>query len=481
MDEKPGSQTAIEHSDHRSAVTLSWSFGAIAASMTLVLALAGSQAHAVPSFARQTGMQCTACHTAFPQLTPFGRVFKLNGYTLSNDETHLPPLAIMLQGAPGFTHTRKDQAAEDLPSRFNDNDNVSLNQISFFYAGRLFGPYAEAAFGDRAATLLNKVGVFAQGTWDGVEHAWAWDNMEIRAAQPTTIAGQSVVLGAYVNNNPTLQDLWNTTPAWGFPFSGSGLAPAPDAAPLLAGGVAQQVLGFGGYGMLGNQLYLEAGAYTTLSADSQDALGVDSEGETEIDGLAPYWRVALEHTWGAHLVELGTYGLYARTFPGRDESGGHDRLTDVGVDFQYQWFSAHHDITVLANWLHEHQSLGASRQLGLAQHGSNDLWTASLTGSYLFDKTYGLDIQYFQTGGEGDDLLYGSRRGRPDSNGWIFQVNYLPFNKRGGPGFWPYSNVKLSLQYTLYHRFNGSSQDFDGARRDASDNDTLYLEAWIAF
>ncbi len=39
---------------------------------------------AVPSFARQTGLACEACHTVFPQLTPFGRVFKASGYTLFN-------------------------------------------------------------------------------------------------------------------------------------------------------------------------------------------------------------------------------------------------------------------------------------------------------------------------------------------------------------------------------------------------------------
>src|ERR1700720_3494858 len=39
---------------------------------------------AVPSFARQTGMTCAACHTIFPELTPFGREFKLNGYVLDN-------------------------------------------------------------------------------------------------------------------------------------------------------------------------------------------------------------------------------------------------------------------------------------------------------------------------------------------------------------------------------------------------------------
>lgn len=104
-----------------------------------------------------------------------------------------------------------------------------------------------------------------------------------------------------------------------------------------------------------------------------------------------------------------------------------------------------------------------------------------MTGSYLFDKTYGIDIQYFQIEGDRDRTLYDSRTGRPDSSGWVFQLNYLPINKRGGPAFWPYSNVKLSLQYTLYNRFNGSSRNFDGSGRNARDNDTLYLEAWIAF
>src|SRR6201987_1339043 len=40
-----------------------------------------SPARALPSFARQTGQPCGTCHTDFPALTPFGRRFKLLGYT----------------------------------------------------------------------------------------------------------------------------------------------------------------------------------------------------------------------------------------------------------------------------------------------------------------------------------------------------------------------------------------------------------------
>lgn len=40
-----------------------------------------SPAMALPSFARQTGQPCGTCHTDFPALTPYGRRFKLLGYT----------------------------------------------------------------------------------------------------------------------------------------------------------------------------------------------------------------------------------------------------------------------------------------------------------------------------------------------------------------------------------------------------------------
>jgi hypothetical protein len=111
------------------------------------------------------------------------------------------------------------------------------------------------------ASFLDKFGAFFQATYDGVAKAGSWDNAEIRFADSASIHNSNFVYGFYVNNNPTLQDLWNTTPAWGFPFSASGIAPTPAAAPLIAGGVAQQVLGFGAYTKLFSLLYLDIGGY----------------------------------------------------------------------------------------------------------------------------------------------------------------------------------------------------------------------------
>jgi hypothetical protein len=447
-----------------------------------VMALFPSMAHAVPSFARQTGMGCTACHTAYPQLNAFGRAFKLMAYVMSNEQSKLPPVAVMLM--PSFTHTAEGQPEEPAKD-FRKNNNFAVSQVSFFYAGRLFGPYAENMFGKEAASIANKIGTFLQGTYDGVGRLWSWDNWEVRFADSASIQNSNLVYGIYANNNPTMQDLWNTTPAWGFPFSGSGLAPTPAAAPLIAGGVGQQVLGLGAYAKLFDLLYVELGGYRTLGPRTQRAFGVpreDVSGETQITDIAPYWRLALEQSWGSHSLQAGTYGLAAKTFPGRDHSAGKDRIMDVGLDSQYQYSSGPHDLTAMLNWIYECEKWHASQALGNTSHSRDSLWNFAATASYLLDKTYGVDFQYFLIDGRKDPSLYAdSRTGSPTSDGWIIQLNYLPFNKGGGPAFWPMSNVKFSLQYVIYNRFDGSRHNIDGAGRNARDNNTLYLESWIAF
>src|SRR6266513_3109936 len=44
-------------------------------------------ARLTPTYARQTGLACSACHTHFPELTPTGRAFKLNGYVFRRSES----------------------------------------------------------------------------------------------------------------------------------------------------------------------------------------------------------------------------------------------------------------------------------------------------------------------------------------------------------------------------------------------------------
>src|SRR5437016_11608774 len=71
-----------------------------------VIGLSPRRAVSLPLYARQTGQPCAACHTAFPELTPFGRRFKLGGYTLGGGDSSLP-FSGLLQ--PSFPHSDASQ------------------------------------------------------------------------------------------------------------------------------------------------------------------------------------------------------------------------------------------------------------------------------------------------------------------------------------------------------------------------------------
>lgn len=206
------------------------------------LLLSPSLCEALPSFASQTGMPCSQCHLVGfgPALTPYGRQFKLNGYV--DGGASLMPIAAFVQ--LGFTHTGADQPAPPAPG-FGVNNDFSLDQVSGFFGGR----------------IAPNLGAFIQVTYDGVAKHTAWDNTDVRYARTLTFGPNAVVVGLSINNNPTVQDLWNSTPAWGYPYVSSGLAPTPAAATLISGTLADVALGATVYAMIDDLVYLEAGEY----------------------------------------------------------------------------------------------------------------------------------------------------------------------------------------------------------------------------
>ena len=146
-------------------------------------------AQALPSFARQTGQPCGTCHTDFPGLTPYGRLFKLNGYTAGggpfrktlfpsqDDATKalaaynkkfgtgknsdaamsgqsdtsniwVPPISMMT--IVGYTHT---QVSQPFSSPYKPNDNVVVAPLSFFYGGAItehIGAFAQVTYNNAA-------------------------------------------------------------------------------------------------------------------------------------------------------------------------------------------------------------------------------------------------------------------------------------------------------------------------------------------
>src|SRR6516225_6592613 len=240
-------------------------------------------ARALPSYARQTGQPCGTCHTDFAGLTPYGRRFKINGYTAGGGQyrttlfpfddstkdsrkTWVPPISMM--SIVGFTHTEPETAPPADP--FANNDNISIPPLSFFWGGAItdhIGAFAQLTYSQEPGAA----GIGA----DPFVHAWSWDNTDIRYADSTTLGKMNITYGITANNNPTVQDPWNTTPAWQFPYVFSPFQGNPAAAVLGTGAFGSttiidgafgpgHVVSVGPYVYINDLIYLEASVYRTL-------------------------------------------------------------------------------------------------------------------------------------------------------------------------------------------------------------------------
>jgi hypothetical protein len=441
---------------------------AFAPLLSLALLAFPDSALAVPTYARQTGFPCSQCHTLSfgPALTAYGRQFKLNGYTFGAGE-HPLPLALMMQG--GFSRSATPQPAPPVPHSAS-NDNLSIDQVSLFLATR----------------LSDHIGMFAQATYSGDARHFNWDNTDIRYARPLSFLGTEAVVGLSVNNNPTVQDLWNSTPAWAYPYISSPLVPHGRTGPVISGTLAQLVIGATAYTLIDEHVYLEAGAYRGLSDRRLGNLGLYPANNAHVQGGAPYWRAAWQVTADDHYFSFGSFGLDVTMQPD-PAAPATNRYTDAALDVTYQYTpKGPGAIVVNASLIHERQRLGASFSSGAADNPSNHLDALEIDASFIWRQTWSAGVGLFDLSGGRDLVLYapaplsGSFAGSPDTRGATLQLEYVPFGKIDS---WlrPWVNVRIGLQYTAYARFNGGTANYDGFGRSASGNDSLFLFAWLAF
>ena len=201
---------------------------------------------AVPSYARQTGLPCSSCHYNPPELNPAGRKFKLLGYVdkdkdkpgITADSKKRTAALDLLATLPLSAMFETSLTATKSPQPGTQNGNFEFPQdVSLFVAG----------------AWTTHVGSFAQITYNAQDNHFSIDNTDIRYANKRNVGGKELIYGVTLNNNPGVEDLWNDTPAWGFPWIASDSAPTPTAGPIIAG-LGQDVAGIGGYAMYDNHL-----------------------------------------------------------------------------------------------------------------------------------------------------------------------------------------------------------------------------------
>jgi hypothetical protein len=430
--------------------------------IVLAAALTTGPALALPSFAIQTGQPCAACHIgAFgPQLTPYGRDFKLHGYTANDGKDHGLPLALGVQTS--FTHTQQPQPGGAAPG-FKPNDNFAIDQLSIYYAGQ----------------IAPKLGAFVELNYDGVAQQAALNNVDIRYVSEGELFGQDVLWGITANNNPTVQDPWNSTPAWGFPYNQSALAPTPMASTLVDGGLGQRVAGVGAYSVWDDFLYLESDVYKGLTAPALTALGQVPDDGSQTTAFVPYGRVALMRDFGTsgHHLEVGAYGLSANVVPGGGQTLGFNvRKTDLALDGTYQYITDPSKVTsdrlsAHATYIHETARTAVEALAITGALPDHRLDTMRFDVSYSFAATVTPSVQYFRTTGTADINYWTTPNGSPNSDGMILEVAYVPWGKPDSP--FPNMNVRLAVQYVNYF-------SFDGSYANAGANNHFYFSLWTA-
>ncbi|HEX3104722.1 MAG TPA: hypothetical protein VHQ22_09750 [Terriglobales bacterium] len=424
---------------------------------------------AVPSYSRQTGLACSSCHYAPPELNAFGRKFKLEGYTFTtkgevseekkdhNTPLHLLevfPLSVVFDTS--FTSTKAPQ-----PNAQNGNFQFPQDASLF-----LAGAWAE------------HVGSFLQVTYDPQADHFTWDNTDIRYARTNgKLFEKSLTYGVTLNNNPTVEDLWNSTPAWGFPFLSTNVAPSPSAAAIINGSVAQDVAGVGGYTMWNDHLYLAGTLYRSEHIGGPQPNPGTGFG-FNIRGVAPYWRLAWQTSSENNNFMIGTYGMHMKSSPGA-VSGLEDGFTDWAADFQLDHTLPQFKGDVLSirgTYIRENSSLVASANTGAAALVGHHLNTAQANVEYHFGTRVSTTGGFFDITGTADPVLFasspvsGSANGSPQSTGFLMNLSW-----------WPEQNINLGFQYTAYTRFNGAKTNYDGVGRDANGNNSVYLLARFVF
>jgi hypothetical protein len=408
------------------------------------LVLVAPLAQAIPSFARQTGVACAGCHTVFPKLNAFGRQFKLNGYTMtgmkqiefksSSTESGLKindslPFSTAIQ--VGVTHVNK---LDKTVGSSVQNNAIGLPSVLALYYGGEITP---------------NMGIFAQMNLnDGT--GFSLDMMDMRYAKSTMLGGKSLTYGFTFNNGTGMADLWNTTPAWTFPYLASGAVDPGLTEPQLSG-MSMGMAGLGVYSMLDNHFYSNFTLYRTakLGGAFPNKMG-------SVSGFAPYWRFAYQNNFsnGGYL-ELGTYGMQSRYDGGMMGSTGgiigkNDKYTDYAFDAQYSKPMGNNLMTLHAINVNEKQNLDSTAP----GTGAVKLHQIRLDGTLVVDGTYQFAAGLKRNSGSDSSL---------SSQAYQLQADYLPWQ-----------NVKFSAQYVIYGKVNGSSSG-------ASNWNTLFLNSWFVF
>ncbi len=254
-----------------------------------------SEAKAMPSFARQTGLSCSTCHTIPPRLNAYGRAFKIRGYTDGK--------------AIGEILTGEGETL----LKYNP---VSVRFLSYLYSKKK-GEDREVIFPDEfvvafAGRISENIGTF---TSFASEEGEPFEPEIVRVALVKDFGNNTVVGIMGGKTSPTGTDPFDSlnlysritrarTPVWEGVMKNSASDPWDN-----------KDYGASVYASIANWVYISAGAYTGIVRDANGPLNKEKS-----DPFDFYGRVAVTPPGLPADINIGAF-----TYIGKDKDPNTDQ------------------------------------------------------------------------------------------------------------------------------------------------------------
>lgn len=448
---------------------------------------------AIPLFSRQTGQNCVSCHAGgqYPELTPYGRYFKLTGYTLGTRQDL--PISIQFVGGAATSTNGNNGTGQTQQSGKLEPNYLFLN-----VGGKIF---------DNFGAFSQWYYAFDEQTSGGGsvknQNSFAADVQDWRYAD-RFVGGdgiiKDIIWGASFNNYAGVTDVWNSSPMWMYPYMGSNRNSSTYGLPfntkLSAYGI--NAPGYGVYTYINNNFYGELNLYQSggsgpLSWMTYPASNSNpNNAPTYLQGLNPYFRFAYQsnerngHNWmvgflGSNINQYQSCSTVANSaqFTGNIPSclainspalgSGTVQYQDRAVDGQYQYLVDPHTVTAQARFTQE--NITDANNI-LYSNTNNNLNSLIAKISYVYKATYGAGLGYLSVSGSAD-ARYGTNA--------LSGANLQPNSVAWMPSIWyqPLQNIRITYTYTAFTQFNGGNKNYNGLGTNASANNASWFYVWI--
>ncbi len=330
-------------------------------------------------------------------------------------------------------------------------------------------------FGAEIATkITNYAGIFYEYFVGNTFPGWKGANgaVDVRAIHFFHLGTNEILAGIDSNNNPSVQDVWNSSPDWSFPFYASPESPGALTAPVISR-LGSQSGSIGAYALLNRHVYVETSFYrvgTGFFRWMTAGTPFTNPGVTYLSGFNPYWRAFWTTTHGSNSFMVGTSGMRANVFAlASDPRGPTDVLTDTGLDAQYQHLLAKHKLSLRGSYIYEQRNWNASFPLGFVGTPNGNGKFVDLSGSYSLGVGWTFHGGYLMSNANRDSVRYGSLSS-PKVTGYVLEVD-RHFTQ----------NIQVMAQYRGFASYHGQRNNIDGNGRSPADNNTLWLSVYFAF